>query len=91
MQMNSIEAKAKTFHALGAPSRLRILSFLLKKKEPICICHIAKYLGKDQSVAFRHIQILKDVGLVSTEKRGLFLFCGIADENKIKKLIGEDI
>jgi len=87
--MNVVEKKARLYHALGEPTRLRILLHLLGKKEPLCICHLSRHLGKDQSVVFRHIQLLREAGLVLTQKQGPFLYCRLKNNLKIRRLLGD--
>ena len=87
MKMKSINEKAKIYKALGEPIRLKIVKFLLSKKEGDCICHLSKELDRDQSVIFRHIQILKEVNLIKTTKKDKFLWCEIKTVHQIKKLL----
>ncbi len=89
MQMTDLLKKAGFFKALGEPIRLKIVSYLLEKEQCVCICDLSKLLKRDQSVIFRHIQILKKEGIVSTRKEEKYLMCCIADKNKIKKYLEE--
>lgn len=82
--MNLIK-KAEFYKALSLDVRLTILEFLLKG--PCCICNISKHINKDQSVTFRHIQILKNVGLLETYKEKLFLYCKLVNKTKVEELI----
>lgn len=83
----NIEKKARFYHALGDKTRLSIIEYLLKRQCE-CICHIAEHVKKDQSTVFRHIEILKNAGLIETKKEDKFLFCCIKDKEKIKKILG---
>lgn len=85
--MKQINEKARYYKALGEPIRIRIIDYLLNKKECACICELSKLLKKDQSVIFRHIQQLKEVGIVSTKKDANFLLCYIKDKTNIKKYL----
>ncbi len=87
MQMVDLEEKSRFFKALGDPIRLKIVHHLLKKDRCICICELAGLTKRDQSVVFRHIQILKDTGIVDTKKDACFLNCCLKDKDKIKKLL----
>ncbi|MFH2028506.1 MAG: metalloregulator ArsR/SmtB family transcription factor [Nanoarchaeota archaeon] len=82
-----MQMKAEFFKALGEPIRLKIIKYLLDRKECSCICHLSSYLKRDQSVVFRHMQILKDAGIVQTRKEARFLFCCLKDKKKIKKIL----
>lgn len=87
MQMKSIETKTRLFKALGDPIRLRIIEYLLKEGTCTCICELSKCLKRDQSVIFRHIQTLKDAGILSTHKQAKYLMCCIKDKEKIKRML----
>ena len=87
MQMIKLEEKSKVFRALGEPNRLRIIEYLLKKGKCTCVCELSRLLKRDQSVVFRHIQILKDAGIVSTDKKAQFLACCIKDRAKVKQYL----
>ena len=87
--MKNIEKMSKFYKALGEPIRLRIIEYLLDKKECICICKLSKSIKRDQSVIFRHIQILKAADIVSTNKEAKFLMCCIKDKQKIRKYLEE--
>lgn len=87
MQMINIEKKIKFFKALGDPIRIKIIDFLLNKKDCACICELANFLKRDQSVIFRHIELLKDAGIIKTEKEKKFLICCINNKRKIRKCL----
>jgi DNA-binding transcriptional ArsR family regulator len=87
MQMDGLEKKVRLHRALGEPNRLKILAYLLAKKEPVCICNLSKHIKKDQSVVFRHIQQLREADLISTRKEGQYLFCSLKDSSRIRKII----
>ncbi|MFW6383097.1 MAG: ArsR/SmtB family transcription factor [Nanoarchaeota archaeon] len=84
------EKLAKTYKCLGEPVRLNILEFLVDKRccaSDCCICKITEHIKRDQSVVFRHIQALKDAGLVETKKDNKFLYCRVKDIKRAKKLL----
>ena len=87
--MTKIKQKVKFYKALGEENRLKIIKFLLTQDSCSCICHLSKKLKKDQSVIFRHIQILKDAEIVSTRKKDKFLYCCLKNKKEIKKLLGD--
>ncbi len=85
--MNNLENKAKFYHSIGELSRLKILEYLLKKNQCTCICEFSKFLKKDQSVVFRHVQILKQAGIIDTHKEAKYLMCCIKDKEKVRKIL----
>ncbi|MBN1157031.1 winged helix-turn-helix transcriptional regulator [Candidatus Woesearchaeota archaeon] len=86
---SDFEKKSRYFKALSEPVRLKILDYLLKRRECSCICHLSKALNKHESVILRHIQQLKSAGIVNTRKNERFLFCCVGDKDKIKRLLEE--
>ncbi|MGC8929823.1 MAG: ArsR/SmtB family transcription factor [Candidatus Woesearchaeota archaeon] len=74
----------KLLRALSDEARLGIIKILLEK-ECECVCNLSSKIKKDQSVVFRHIMILKEAGIVKTEKKNKFLFCRIKDKNSLLK------
>lgn len=89
--MKKIEEKSKLYKALGEPIRLKIIEYLLNKKECVCICDLSKFIQRDQSVVFRHVQILKDASIISTRKEAKFLMCCLKDKRKIRKYLEGEI
>ncbi len=81
-----LEQKRKVFKALSEKARLDIIGCLMDK-DKACICEISKAIRKDVSVAFRHIEILKDAGIVETHKVGPYLYCSIKDRRMMKRLL----
>lgn len=84
MQEQNFEKRAKFYRALAEPIRLRILWCLLSKDEKLCVCDLAKFVGRDQSVVFRHVQILNEEGIIDTEKEGNCLFCFVKGRKKVR-------
>jgi DNA-binding transcriptional ArsR family regulator len=79
------EQDLKLLKAISNKVRLKIIKLLLEK-EFDCVCNLSAKIKKDPSVVFRHITILKDAGIVTTEKRNRFLFCRIKDKNTLLKI-----
>jgi len=85
--MKKIEAKSKFFKALGDQIRLQIIDYLMRKDSTACICDLSKVIKRDPSVTFRHVQLLKDAGIIKTQKDNKFLMCKIKDKIKIEGLL----
>ena len=86
MKMTNIEKISKYYKAISDVTRLNILEILLIESSCICICELAKKLSKDQSVIYKHIQILKESGFINTVKRNKFLMCCIVDKSRVLEL-----
>ena len=85
--MINTKEKSRFFKALGEPVRLKIVDFLLNKKDCACICELAGLIKKDISVIFRHVKILEEAGIIKAEKKASFLMCCVKDKNKIMKYL----
>ena len=70
-----IEARAKIFKALSHPSRVYIVEELIKGER--CICEFAGLLGVDKSTVSKHFAILKNAGIINTEKHGTSVICSL--------------
>ncbi len=64
---------ASLFKCLSEPVRLRIL-FLLLDKADLCVCDIVDTLGLSQSVVSRHLAYLRNNGLLSTRREGVWIY-----------------
>ncbi len=73
--MNAIESKAKIFKALAHPSRIYIVEELIKGER--CICEFADFLHVDKSTVSKHFAILKEAGIINTEKQGTSVICSL--------------
>ncbi len=58
--------------ALAHSSRLFIVDDLSQGER--CVCELTEMIGTDISTVSKHLSILKNVGIVENEKRGLQVF-----------------
>lgn len=58
--------------ALADPNRLRVLNLL--EGRTLCVCDLEEVLDLNQSNLSRHLAKLKQAGLVTAQKRGLFMY-----------------
>jgi ArsR family transcriptional regulator, arsenate/arsenite/antimonite-responsive transcriptional repressor len=69
------ELLARSFAALADPIRLRMLSVVASAGgEEVCACDLVGLSGRSQPTVSHHMKILVDAGLVSREKRGLWVW-----------------
>lgn len=59
-------------HALSDETRWRLIRLLFD--EPMCVCELADILGLPQSSASSHLQILRQAGLLESERRGKWIY-----------------
>lgn len=69
------------FRILADPTRARILTFLLEpiqsccsRDDGVCGCDLETYLGLSQPTVSHHMKALVEVGLVTAEKRGRWVY-----------------
>ena len=68
---------ARRFAALGDPVRLRLLSLLANAEGgAVCACDLVEPLGKSQPTVSHHLKVLREAGLITSEKRGVNVWYG---------------
>jgi len=74
------------FKALSDETRLRIM-VLLSERE-LCVCQLEWALTLNQAKVSRHLNVLKNVGLVSDRREGLWIFYSLAEpKNELERAI----
>ena len=62
------EARATILKAMAHPSRLCVLEELARG--PRCVRDLTDLIGSDMSTVSKHLSILKNAGIVDTDKQG---------------------
>ena len=62
------------FRALADPTRLEIFRLIAAQAEPICVCDIVGRFDVSQPTISHHLKVLREAGLVTWEKRGLWVY-----------------
>jgi ArsR family transcriptional regulator, arsenate/arsenite/antimonite-responsive transcriptional repressor len=70
-QAERIAAIAK---ALGDPIRLQLVDVLRKHAGKVCVCELVPLFDLSQPTVSHHLKVLRDVGLVDSERRGLWAY-----------------
>jgi len=60
------------FKALGSPARLTLVRTLVDGE--CCVCDLVEAVGLGWSTTSKHLDILREAGIVSSEKRGQKIF-----------------
>jgi ArsR family transcriptional regulator len=66
------EARAKIIKAMAHPTRLYIVDMLSKKSR--CVAELTEKIGSDMSTVSKHLAVLKSVGIITDEKKGVQIF-----------------
>jgi ArsR family transcriptional regulator len=62
---------ARGFHALADPVRLHLLSMIAASGPAgACVCDLIQPSGRSQPTVSHHLKILREAGLVTSQKRG---------------------
>lgn len=64
--------QAKIFKALGHCSRLLMVKALRDGEK--CVCDLQTLVGADMSTISRHLAVLREAGIVASEKRGTSIY-----------------
>jgi ArsR family transcriptional regulator len=71
--------QANYFKALAHPVRLQILAIL--RQGEACVCHLEALLQKRQAYISQQLAVLREAGLVTERKEGLFAYYSLVDAN----------
>ena len=72
-------AVAATLKALAEPLRLRMLSFIANSASgEACVCDLAALTDVSQPTVSHHLKVLRDVGVLASERRGTWVWYRIA-------------
>ena len=75
------ELIAGAFAALADPVRLRLLSCIASAGgDEVCACELGAIVDRSQPTISHHMKILHDAGLITREKRGLWVWYRIVPE-----------
>ncbi len=92
--MTDPEKQARIFKVLSVSTRVRMIEFL--KRRSLCVNALARALEITPAAVSQHLRILRDAGIVISDKRGYFVHYRInektlAEWNKVaEKLLGTD-
>lgn len=65
---------AEWYGVLADPTRLRLLSLISAAGEACAACELVEPLGVSQPTVSHHLKVLRQAGLVESEKRGRWVY-----------------
>lgn len=75
LSADDAERLARTFKALGDPTRVRLLSLIAASAGgEACICDLTDPVGLSQPTVSHHMKLLVDAGLATREQRGRWAY-----------------
>lgn len=60
--------------ALADPTRLELVRLLARQPGPTCVCDLVDRFDLSQPTISHHLKILRDAGLVTSTRRGIWSF-----------------
>lgn len=66
------EARAAVVKAMAHPTRLYIVDRLAQREH--CVCELTDLIGVDISTVSKHLSVLRNAGIVESDKRGTEIF-----------------
>jgi ArsR family transcriptional regulator len=79
-EVDSIEL-AGLMKALADPTRLRLLSLILAHDGgEACVCELTEPIALSQPTVSHHLKVLRDAGLVTSERRGTWVYYAAVPE-----------
>jgi DNA-binding transcriptional ArsR family regulator len=73
---HQLQETAAVFSALGDPNRLRIV--LALRQGELCVCQIVALLELANSTVSRHLQIIRETGIIESYKQGRWVYYRMA-------------
>lgn len=80
------ESVTRLFSLLAHPARLRILDLL--RRGEACVCHLQAVLGVSQPYVSQQLRLLREAGLISQRREGLYIYYRLADP-QVEHLLAE--
>ena len=77
------------FQALCDRTRLRIVRLLSTTQEEACLCELVDSLLEPQYKLSRHLKVLRQVGLLTSEKEGRWVYHRLVTQPKHLKMMSK--
>jgi ArsR family transcriptional regulator, arsenate/arsenite/antimonite-responsive transcriptional repressor len=74
------ERMAAIAKALGDPVRLQLVDVLRKHAGKVCVCELVPLFDLSQPTVSHHLKVLRDAGIVGSERRGLWAYYYVLPE-----------
>jgi ArsR family transcriptional regulator, arsenate/arsenite/antimonite-responsive transcriptional repressor len=74
VERQQAERMAGIAKALADPVRLQLVDVLRKHAGKVCVCELVPLFDLSQPTVSHHLKILRDAGIVDSERRGLWAY-----------------
>jgi ArsR family transcriptional regulator, arsenate/arsenite/antimonite-responsive transcriptional repressor len=80
VERQQAERMAAIAKALGDPIRLQLVDVLRKHAGKVCVCELVPLFDLSQPTVSHHLKVLREAGIVDSERRGLWAFYYVEPE-----------
>jgi ArsR family transcriptional regulator len=77
-----VQPLTRLLKALSDDHRLQMV--LLLSRGELCVCHLAEHLGLSQPNASQHLMVLKNAGIVESERRGNWIYYHLLPQDGLR-------
>src|SRR3954453_7092119 len=81
------ERMAVVAKALSDPVRMQLIDVLRRHAGKVCVCELVPLFDLSQPTVSHHLKVLRDAGLVGSERRGLWAYYYV-DPEAMEELSG---
>ena len=84
-------ALAEAFKALADPVRLQLLNLIATAETgEACACDLVEPVGKSQPTVSHHLKVLREAGLVRSDKRGTWVWYSVVPSrlDELRRVLG---
>jgi ArsR family transcriptional regulator, arsenate/arsenite/antimonite-responsive transcriptional repressor len=74
VERREADRMAAVAKALGDPVRIQLVDVLRKHAGKVCVCELVPLFDLSQPTVSHHLKVLRDAGLVDSERRGLWAY-----------------
>jgi ArsR family transcriptional regulator len=74
------ERMASVAKALGDPVRMQLVDVLRRHAGEVCVCELVPLFDLSQPTVSHHLKILREAGIVGSERRGLWAYYYVIPE-----------
>ena len=74
IEREQAERMGRVAKALGDPIRMQLVDVLRRHAGKVCVCELVPLFELSQSTVSHHLKVLRDAGLVGSERNGLWAY-----------------
>jgi ArsR family transcriptional regulator len=80
IEREQAERMGRVAKALGDPIRMQLVDVLRKHAGKVCVCELVPLFDLSQPTVSHHLKVLRDAGVVDSERRGLWAYYYVRPE-----------